>query len=295
MNNEIVKDEIVEETVEATETVVEPVEETAEVAEEVAEVVEEMTEEAAETAEEVAEEAAEVKNKVNAIVADALQKVDASLSEVKAMVQDKVQKLREKLAAKEKASEETAEATEDAAEATAETVDESAAEETAAEEVTEEAAAEKVKLDAVIADALKKAGVSVGKVKSALAAEVAKAKAMVQDKEKMQELANKAQKLCEKLANLPVVGCYFRDIPTLCQIIRDYVTGVYKECPLATIIAVSVALLYLINPFDLVPDAIPLLGVADDIAALTLVLEAARNDLESYRKWKAAQKTEEEK
>ncbi len=290
MNNEIVKDEVIEETVEAIETVAEPVEETAEAAEEVAEVVEEMTEEVVETAEEAVEEATEVKSKVNAIVADALQKVDASLSEVKAMVQDKVQKLREKMAAKEKVSEETAEAAEDAAVETTETVDESAA-----EEVTEETAAEKVKLDAVIADALKKAGVSMGKVKSALAAETAKAKAMVQDKEKMQELANKAQKLCEKLANLPVVGRYFRDIPTLCQIIRDYVTGVYKECPLATIIAVSVALLYLINPFDLVPDAIPLLGVADDIAALTLVLEAARNDLESYRKWKAAQKTEEEK
>ena len=208
-----------------------------------------------------------------------------------------MQKLREKLAAKDEVAEETTEevAEETAAETaeTAETVEEPTEEVT--EETAEEAAEEKVKLDAVVADALKKAGVSLNKVKAAVAAETEKAKAMVQDKEKMQELANKAQKLCEKLANLPVVGRYFRDIPTLCQIIRDYVTGVYKECPLATIIAVVVALLYLINPFDLVPDAIPVLGVADDIAAITLVLEAARNDLESYRKWKAAQKTEESK
>jgi uncharacterized membrane protein YkvA (DUF1232 family) len=206
-----------------------------------------------------------------------------------------VQKLREKIAAKKENSENAEEVAEEVAdEAAVEAADvaEVSAEEAPAEDVDAEAAAEKAKLDAVVAEALKKAGVSVNKVKGALAAEAAKAKAMVQDKEKMMALANKAQKLCEKLANLPVVGRYFRDIPTLCQIICDYVTGKYKECPLATIIAVTVALLYLVNPFDLVPDAIPMLGVADDIAAITLVLEAARNDLESYRKWKAAQKTE---
>ncbi len=290
MNNEIeiVKEEVIETAAEVTEEVA--VEAAAEVAvEEVAEAAEAAVEEAAEVAEEVSEaaveETADVKAKVDAIVADALQKMDASLNKVKALVQDKVQKLREKLPAKEEANEESAEVAE---EVVADVAEEAVADDNAEVAVENAEAAD-------VVEELKKKGISLDDVKAALAKETAKAKAMIQDKEKMQNLANKAQKLCEKLANLPVVGRYFKDIPTLCQIIRDYVTGKYKECPLATIIAVTVALLYLINPFDLVPDAIPMLGVADDIAALTLVLEAARNDLESYRKWKAAQKSEEDK
>lgn len=180
---------------------------------------------------------------------------------------------------------------------TAETIQEISAvdaPETVSEEVND-ASAQEEEIAAPAPDVteeLNKKGITVDRIKKVLAGEAAKAKAMIRDKEKMQKLADKAQKLCEKMANLPVVGRYFKDIPTLCQIIRDYVTGKYKEIPLATVIAVTVALLYLVNPFDLVPDTIPLLGVMDDVAAVGLMLEAARNDLESYRKWRAKQTVE---
>lgn len=102
----------------------------------------------------------------------------------------------------------------------------------------------------------------------------------------MKKLFNKAFYLCEKLANLPLVGRYFADIPLLCSMVSDYKTGKYKEIPLATIITALVAIIYFVSPIDIIPDAIPLLGALDDATLIGLVLEALSNDLHSYNLWK---------
>lgn len=99
----------------------------------------------------------------------------------------------------------------------------------------------------------------------------------------MKKIFEKARWLCNKLANLPLVGKYFADIPLLCDMVNDYIKGNYKEIPLATIITAFCAILYFINPIDIIPDAIPLLGALDDATVVGLVLEALSNDIRSYR------------
>ncbi|HWG84379.1 MAG TPA: YkvA family protein [Deinococcales bacterium] len=48
------------------------------------------------------------------------------------------------------------------------------------------------------------------------------------------------------------------------------------------------ALAYLVSPVDLLSDAIPLLGFADDLAVVSIALRASRPEIERYRAWKAA-------
>jgi uncharacterized membrane protein YkvA (DUF1232 family) len=56
--------------------------------------------------------------------------------------------------------------------------------------------------------------------------------------------------------------------------------------PKKTVIVGIFALLYLINPIDIFPDFIPLMGFVDDLAALAFAASLIKDDLDKYRIWK---------
>lgn len=68
----------------------------------------------------------------------------------------------------------------------------------------------------------------------------------------------------------------------LLGVLRDYYTGAYRALPFATIAALATALLYVVTPFDLIPDFIPVIGFVDDLAMILLVVRAAAGDLRRY-------------
>jgi uncharacterized membrane protein YkvA (DUF1232 family) len=51
--------------------------------------------------------------------------------------------------------------------------------------------------------------------------------------------------------------------------------------------ALLVALMYLVVPIDLIPDPIPVIGVADDIAVIVFAIRYARPEIERYRAFRA--------
>ena len=75
------------------------------------------------------------------------------------------------------------------------------------------------------------------------------------------------------------------DVTVLFDLIKDYASGSYREVPKRTVFAAAVALLYLLNPFDLIPDFIPGVGYVDDSAVLMIVMQSIRTDLDDYRTW----------
>jgi len=48
----------------------------------------------------------------------------------------------------------------------------------------------------------------------------------------------------------------------------------------------AAAILYLTDPFDLIPDSIPGLGEVNDVLIVIGVITAIKAELERYRKWK---------
>lgn len=56
--------------------------------------------------------------------------------------------------------------------------------------------------------------------------------------------------------------------------------------PKKTVLVITFSLLYLISPVDFLPDVIPLLGFADDIALLAFAFNLIKDDLENYKAWK---------
>ena len=45
-------------------------------------------------------------------------------------------------------------------------------------------------------------------------------------------------------------------------------------------------LLYFIIPTDFIPDMIPIFGLLDDIAVLTMISNSVQSELNEYRNWK---------
>lgn len=112
------------------------------------------------------------------------------------------------------------------------------------------------------------------------------AESALKDKTKTLHILDDAMK---KMGELPMIGDAFKDIPTLCDIVRDYVKGNYKEVPVGSIIAALAALIYFVSPIDAIPDFIPVVGYLDDVTVIAVALQFIHSDLEEYRKWKEAQ------
>ena len=109
------------------------------------------------------------------------------------------------------------------------------------------------------------------------------AEKILNDASKAEELV---RKINSKLNNIPIVGEYFADVPTLCLMLGDYVTGAYREVPFATMVGIVVALVYFLSPIDLIPDVLPVIGLTDDAAVIGFAVLAAHNDISSYKVWK---------
>ncbi len=90
----------------------------------------------------------------------------------------------------------------------------------------------------------------------------------------------------DKIANAGALRKYTELGKLMFGMLKDYRSGVYSNIPWFTIASIVFALLYVLNPLDLVPDFIPGLGYIDDFAILTITLRFIETDLHKYLDWK---------
>ncbi|EKV26157.1 hypothetical protein C882_2925 [Caenispirillum salinarum AK4] len=73
----------------------------------------------------------------------------------------------------------------------------------------------------------------------------------------------------------------------LLRLLDDWRTGRYRDVSWKTIASVVFALLYVLNPMDLMPDVIIATGLLDDATVLGLALKLIGQDLRRYEAWRA--------
>ena len=109
-----------------------------------------------------------------------------------------------------------------------------------------------------------------------------KAKAFIDDDERTENLLRDFE---EKLKLIPKIGNRAADIAVMISMVRAYVKKQYTEVPVGTILLAVAALIYVVNPWDLIPDYIIGVGLLDDAAVLAAVLQAIHMDLQKYKQW----------
>ena len=119
--------------------------------------------------------------------------------------------------------------------------------------------------------------------------QVNKAEKMIANRKKISKTIRKARDIFERLHNIPKFDALSKNICSLCDLLADYVEGIYKKAPLSTIAAILGGLLYLVLPIDVLADFIPVLGWLDDAAILAFVVAAEQNDVKEYLTWKSQQ------
>lgn len=105
------------------------------------------------------------------------------------------------------------------------------------------------------------------------------------------EVFEKADEIKDKFRKGGPLGRFLEDVKLLIAIVKDYWHGRYREIPFNSIGAIVFTLLYVLNPFDLIPDAIPVIGYIDDAAVVAICLNLVEQDLQDYKVWKESQES----
>ena len=82
------------------------------------------------------------------------------------------------------------------------------------------------------------------------------------------------------------LGDLVRVVPDVLRMVRDLIRD--RSAPIGPRLAVVGLLVWLLNPIDLIPEFIPVLGPLDDVVVAVLVLRYVRRKLgeeEFHRRW----------
>ncbi len=93
----------------------------------------------------------------------------------------------------------------------------------------------------------------------------------------------------KKLAGANSLTKYLELGKIMLGMVKDIKKGAYQNVPWFTIATIVMALLYVLNPMDLIPDFIPGIGYLDDIAILSIGVGWIETDLHRYLDWKISE------
>jgi len=77
-------------------------------------------------------------------------------------------------------------------------------------------------------------------------------------------------------------------LSAMLRLVRAYSQGSYRDVPESTLVVIIAAIIYVVNPLDVIPDALPALGFLDDATVLALAVRRSRQTLDDFMTWETA-------
>lgn len=75
------------------------------------------------------------------------------------------------------------------------------------------------------------------------------------------------------------------DLRLLLQMIGAWAKRSYRRVPWSVLLLATGAIIYFVAPIDLIPDALIGIGFVDDVAVVSMVVRAVRNELDRFETW----------
>jgi len=101
----------------------------------------------------------------------------------------------------------------------------------------------------------------------------------------VEKVVDKSEEINEKFTSRGPLKRFVEDAKILTALVKDYRAGGYRQTPYGIIAAIVFSLIYVFNPFDLVPDVLPFIGAVDDAAVVGACLILVEQDLKKYKNW----------
>jgi uncharacterized membrane protein YkvA (DUF1232 family) len=102
----------------------------------------------------------------------------------------------------------------------------------------------------------------------------------------LESLLERQQAIEAKVKGSGKLKRFSADVKLMFSMVRDYWQGNYRDVPWKSIAAIAGALIYVLNPLDVIPDLILGIGFLDDAGVVALCLKLVESDLHRYAAWK---------
>lgn len=118
-----------------------------------------------------------------------------------------------------------------------------------------------------------------------------RAEELFKQKNKIEDVLKKGQSKAKEQSGK--IYSAKNDLMTFIEMIKANLNGTYTNAPNRSIIFALAAVIYFINPFDLIPDFLVGIGLLDDIGVVSFVLKAIKKDLDKFKEWQFNQSIQE--
>ena len=112
---------------------------------------------------------------------------------------------------------------------------------------------------------------------------ISEAEGLIKDPSRVDELLIQLE---AKLKEVPAVGETLSDLPLMIAMIKAWIKKEYTVVSPKVIASLVGAILYLVKKRDLIPDSIPVIGIADDLAVMGLALKLSEPELKAFAEWR---------
>lgn len=124
------------------------------------------------------------------------------------------------------------------------------------------------------------------KAKEIIEGGIAQAQELMSDPAKMDELL---QQIKQQVADLPetFTGA-IANVPLMAEMVKSYITKEYTNVSPKVVASLVAVFLYLVKQKDIIPDNVPVLGIADDLAVVAAAMKLNEAELTDYANWRTA-------
>ena len=116
------------------------------------------------------------------------------------------------------------------------------------------------------------------------AAALERAKAYARDPKALRALFHEAARKAKSIPKAPFADMWAY-LQAMLRLIRAYYRGEYRNVKFANLVLIIGAIIYVLDPFDLIPDWIPGLGFLDDATILAFAVQKTRETLDNFKAW----------